>query len=196
MKKIILTILSLVIIVSLFTQCNLVGSSETKTEPMANGGYETQAKWGEHLVAVSGCTDCHTPKKMTEKGPVPDEALLFSGHTADMPKIEVNRMEMQKLGLVVTRDLTEWIGPWGVSYATNLTPDETGTGNWKEEQFIRALKEGKYKGLADARTLLPPMPWEQFKHFTDDEVKAIFAYFKTVKPIKNLVPQPLPPVGM
>jgi hypothetical protein len=58
-----------------------------------------------------------------------------------------------------------------------------------------AIREGKSKGLANARNLLPPMPWQMYRNFTDDELKAIFAYLKTTKPVKNLVPPPLPPVS-
>ena len=68
------------------------------------------------------------------------------------------------------------------------------TGNWKEEQFILAIREGKFKGLAGGRSLLPPMPWDMYRHFTDDELKAIFAYLKSTAPINNVVPAPLPPV--
>lgn len=159
------------------------------------GGFESQVKWGEHLVTIGGCNDCHTPKKMTPQGPVPDESLLLSGHSAQMPKIEIDRKEIESKGLAVTQDLTEWIGPWGVSYSANLTPDETGIGNWQESNFITAVREGKYKGMKNARTLLPPMPWEMFKSMSDDEIKAIFAYLKSIKPVKNLVPAVLPPVS-
>ncbi len=166
------------------------------TVPAENyGGYSSQVEWGNHLVTIAGCNDCHTPKKMTEKGPVIDSSLLLSGHPVNMPKIEVNKAEMEAKHLVVTMDLTEWVGPWGTSYAANLTPHETGLGNWSEEQFFKALREGKFKGLDGSRTLLPPMPWEMFKHFSDDEIKAIFAYLKSVKPVDNIVPAALPPVS-
>jgi hypothetical protein len=49
-------------------------------------------------------------------------------------------------------------------------------------------------GLADARNLLPPMPWQAYARMTDDELKAIFSYLKSTKPIHNVVPQPQPPV--
>jgi hypothetical protein len=159
------------------------------------GGFGNQIKWGEHLVIIGGCNDCHTPKRMTNMGPVLDTPLWLSGHPAKMPRIEVNRKEMESKGLAVTRDLTEWVGPWGVSFAANLTPDDTGIGAWTEAQFILAIREGKYKGLKDSRQLLPPMPWEMYRHMTDDELKAIFAYLKTIKPVNNLVPPPIPPVS-
>ena len=157
-------------------------------------GYESQVKWGEHLVTVMGCNDCHTPKKMTEKGPEPDFTLALSGHADGMPVAQVNRKEFESKGYIVTNDFTSWIGPWGISYAANLTPDETGTGNWSEEQFINALRKKIMKGLPGTRPMLPPMAMMPFDQMRDDELKAIFAYLRTVKPIKNLVPQPTPPV--
>lgn len=160
------------------------------------GGYDTQEEWGKHLVTITGCNDCHTPKKMTDHGPAIDTSLTLSGHPAMMPKIDIDRKMIQSKGLAVTADLTEWVGPWGTSYAANLTPDPSGTGNWTEANFILALREGKFKGMAEGRPLLPPMPWEMFKHMTDYEIKAIFAYLKTIKPVNNVVPAPLPPADM
>jgi hypothetical protein len=102
---------------------------------------------------------------MTDHGPVLDSSLLLSGHPAQLPAPDVNRKEMESKGLAVTGDLTAWVGPWGVSFAANLTPDATGTGNWKEEQFMYAIREGKYKGLAGSRSLLPPMPWDMYQAY-------------------------------
>jgi len=112
-----------------------------------------------------------------------------------MAAVDVNRQDMETKGIIATNDLTSWVGPWGVSYTANLTPDATGIGSWKEEQFIYALRNGKMKGLAGSRPMLPPMPWQMYRNMTDDELKAIFAYLKTTKPIRNIVPQPTPPVS-
>ena len=155
------------------------------------GGFESMEQWGEHIVTIADCNVCHTPKKMTNHGPVLDSTLLLSGHPAEMPKIDSYTDEFAIKGLTMAMDLTEWVGPWGVSYAANLTPDETGTGNWTEEQFMYAIRKGKFKGLPGSRPLLPPMPWETYKFMTDGELKAIFAYLKTVKPIQNIVPAPV-----
>jgi len=167
------------------------GTATTKAENY--GGYDSPVKWGEHLVTIGGCNDCHTPKKMTPMGPDIDSSLMLAGHISGSPEPEVDRKMVSAKGLVVTSDLTTWIGAWGVSYTANLTSDETGIGNWKEEQFIKAIREGKLKGLDNTRPILPPMPWQMYKHLRDDELKAIFAYLKSTKPIKNVVPQPQPP---
>jgi len=181
----------------LLTQCDRASSEDksVQKEASAFAGFESQVKWGEHLVTVSACHDCHSPKKMTEQEMEIDTALLLSGHPSQMAAVDVNRQDMETKGIIATNDLTSWVGPWGVSYTANLTPDATGIGNWKEEQFIYALRNGKMKGLAGSRPMLPPMPWQMYRNMTDDELKAIFAYLKTTKPIRNIVPQPTPPVS-
>jgi hypothetical protein len=86
--------------------------------------------------------------------------------------------------------LTAWSGPWGVSYATNLTPDEeTGIGAWDENMFIQALRTGQH--LGGGRPILPPMPWEMYRQASDEDLKAIFAYLKSLPPISNQVPEPV-----
>ena len=179
----------------LFSQCSDTGKDKNSLPKTSYGGFDSQIKWGEHLVTIGGCNDCHTPKKMTPQGPVPDESLMLSGHPEKMPAPDVDRKEMESKGLIVTQDLTAWVGPWGISYAANITPDATGIGSWQESNFITALREGKFKGMTSARNLLPPMPWQLFKEMSDDEIKAIFAYLKSIKPVKNIVPQPEPPVS-
>ena len=159
------------------------------------GGFESQIQWGKHLVTISGCNDCHTPKKMTPMGPVIDTSLTLSGHPAMMPAPEVDRKEIERKGLSTTQTLTAWIGPWGISYADNISSDSTGIDNWKEDQFILCLRKGKWKGIATARELLPPMPWQQFKSWSDDEIKALFAYLKSTRPIKNVAPAAVPPLS-
>jgi len=199
--KVFSTSISLAVLASalLLSQCNQKTADSQSAQPISPtpsyNGFGSQTKWGEHLVTIGGCNDCHSPKKMTDHGPEIDSSLLLSGHPAKMPPPDVNRKEMESKGLSVTNTLTAWVGPWGISFAGNITSDSTGIGNWKEEQFIYALKYGKYKGLATSRALLPPMPWEMYKHMTDDEMKDIFAYLKTTTPINNIVPPPVPPVS-
>jgi hypothetical protein len=56
------------------------------------------------------------------------------------------------------------------------------------------MKQGKWKGLENSRNLLPPMPWQGYSKLKDNDLKAIFAYLKTVKPVNNPVPMAIPPV--
>ena len=172
-----------------------VVQSEIPFTTVAFGGFDSQIKQGEHLVFIAGCHDCHTPKKMGAHGPEFDMDLALSGHPAQMPAPEVNRKEIESKGLAVTQTLTSWVGPWGISYAANLTSDPTGIGNWEEIHFMTAIREGKFKGLSNNRDLLPPMPWEMIGKMTDEELKAVFAYLKSTKPIRNIVPAAEPPLS-
>jgi hypothetical protein len=184
-----------IVIALLLSRCQNNDQPKVESATTTNyGGYESREQWGEHLVTVSACHDCHSPKKMTPNGPDIDSSLLLSGHPSAMPDISIDRKEMEQKGLGVTQDLTSWLGPWGISYTANLTSDSTGIGNWTEGQFIYAIRNGKYKGMENSRPLLPPMPWQMYRNFSDDELKAIFAYLKSTKPIRNIVPAPKPPV--
>ena len=159
----------------------------------ATSGKEAMIKRGQYLVTLAGCNDCHTPKKMTPNGPAPDGARLLSGHPADekLPAIPPDIFGPDKWGAITNNNLTAWVGPWGTSYTSNLSPDpETGTGVWNEELFIRILRTGKFMG--SGRDILPPMPWQEFAKITDSDLKAIFAYIKSLKPVRNQVPASIP----
>ncbi len=150
-------------------------------------------KRGEYLVRFGGCNDCHTPKVLTPNGPVPDKTRLLSGHPSDskMPTIDFSLVEPGKW-ILFSPDLTATVGPWGVTYAANLTPDkQTGIGLWTEEIFINSMRTGRHMGAGPP--ILPPMPWFNLEHLEDEDLKAIFAYLQSLKPIKNLVPAPIPP---
>jgi hypothetical protein len=151
-----------------------------------------QSERGRYLVGIMGCGDCHTPMKMTPNGPEPDRARFLSGHpaTLKMPKPPALGAGPWLWAGAATN--TAFAGPWGVTYSINLTSDEaTGLGSWTEANFVKALKIGKHLGIG--RPIQPPMPWQQYRTATDDDLKAIFAYLKTVPPIKNLAPEYEPP---
>lgn len=183
----------------LFYRCNTASSdNSTIADSSASrnmyAGFASQIDWGHHLTIVSGCNDCHTPKKMTDKGPVDDTTLLLSGHPSQIPPPVLLPEQLAK-GLAATNDLTAWNGPWGTSYAANLTPDSSGLAGWSEQQFINCLRKGWFKGLDGTRPIMPPMPINDISKMTDDELKALFAYLKTIKPVHNLVPDYQPPTG-
>lgn len=148
---------------------------------------------GKYLVDLGGCNHCHSPKVMTAMGPVPDTTRLLSGHPQDELITDVEpAMLNSKRWLIASMDLTAWIGPWGVSYTANLTPDaETGLGNWTEELFVKALRSGKHMGVG--RPILPPMPAADISRLTDEDLSAVFAYLQSIPAIKNQVPDPVAP---
>jgi Cytochrome c len=157
---------------------------------------ETPVERGQYLVSVLGCDDCHTPKKMGPKGPEPDMERRFMGHPSNDPfavDASMSKMVAEKMVAIFSPGMTAAVGPWGTTYSANLTPDDTGLGPWSEEQFIKALREGKSKGLDGTRPILPPMPIAVYKNLSNDDLKAMFAYLKTVKAIKNVVPNVAPP---
>jgi hypothetical protein len=146
---------------------------------------------GKYLVTALGCNDCHTPLKMGPTGPGPDMSRMLSGHPADLV-MPPTPLPQPPWGWVGAATNTAFLGPWGTSFATNLTSDEeTGIGAWDEALFIKVLREGKYMGAG--RPLLPPMPWQGYGHLTDSDLKAVFAYLHTVPPMKNKVPDFVPP---
>ena len=147
---------------------------------------------GKYLVTVAGCNDCHTPWQMGPKGPEPDMSRMLSGHPAAMELPPPPRLPDGPWIMTAAATNTAWSGPWGVSFTANLTPDpETGLGKWTLRNFIDTIRTGRHLGRG--RQILPPMPIPMYKHFTDDDLKAIFSYLQTIPAVPNRVPEPLPP---
>ena len=171
--------------------CLALGCAEKKTAT------ETPAERGKYLVTIAACHDCHTPKIEGPGGkPVLDEKRMLSGHPekAPYPTWSLKDMEQRSAMALTNSNLTAWAGPWGVSFAFNLTPDkETGIAEWSEQNFMQALRTGKHQGQPNGRDILPPMPWDVYKFMTDDDLKAVYAYLRSIPPVKNQVPLPVLP---
>ena len=166
---------------------------------LASAAHSNDIERGKYLVTIMGCGDCHTPTVPGPGGaPVPDEKRLLSGHPSklDHPTWTPQDLTQRHASGLVGPMLTVWAGPWGVSFATNLTRDkETGMGDWSEEAFIRAMRTGKHQGHPNGRDILPPMPWPAYKNATDGDLKAVWAYLRSIPPVKNSVPFPVPPAA-
>ncbi len=157
-------------------------SSEKGADPVERGRY---------LVSILGCNDCHTPWKMGEKGPEPDMSRMLSGHPQD---IKLKPAPEAKDGWAWTGSQTNtaYSGPWGVTYAINLTPDPlSGIGIWTEDMFVRAIRLGKHWG--QSRPIMPPMPWQVYRNMTDEDLHAVWSYLRTIPPIENRAPDYDPP---
>jgi len=191
MKKTILILTALTGSVILGLIACTSGAAKTETASVIISK-DSLIKRGSYLVNSIGCDDCHSPKKFGPNGPELDMEHRFSGYLANNPQAKVNTSVMKDGWILFAMDGTAAVGPWGQSYAANISSDATGIGNWSEEQFIRALREGKSKGLKEGRPLLPPMPWFVYKNMNDTDLKAIFAYLKTTNPVENRVPGPKP----
>lgn len=103
------------------------------------GGFESRMAWGEHLVTITRCNDCHSPGKTAIPG---------------------------------------------------INTDNSGS-SWKEEQFIDAMRQGKSRVSAGE---LQAMPWKEYSVMTDEELRAIFTYLKSAKPLDNTATIPASPV--
>jgi len=117
-------------------------------------------KYGGYLTAMAGCSDCHTPYVKGQ----PDFANMFSGgNTFITPMFKVS--------------------------SANITPDSTGLGTWTEDRFMNKFlvcreEKGYNYNPGKANTIMPIV---DYSGMTDNDLKAIYAYLRTVKPIKKVV---------
>lgn len=195
-RSLILLVVAILIITSQYFCSQPAEQPSAETDPTEKklSEQELLAK-GKYNVLLGGCNDCHSPKIMTAMGPVPDTTRLLSGHTAGSPLPAIS-YDATKPGnwLLLSSDLTAAVGPWGISYAANLTPDSTtGIGAWTADVFIKTLRTGKHLGQEGGRMILPPMPWPSIAQLTDEDLRLMFAYLQSIPPIKNQVPVPVPP---
>ena len=142
---------------------------------------------GEYLVNIGGCNDCHTPHKLGPNGLEPDFTRRLSGHPEALQMPDAPKLAKGPWVWVGAGTNTAFAGPWGVSYAANLTPDQlTGIGIWNEETFVRTIRTGRHWGVG--RPILPPMPWQNVRGLTDSDLKAVYAYLRSLQPVRNQVP--------
>lgn len=126
-----------------------------------------RVKYGEYLVAAGHCDACHTPTD--EKGnPLPG---MYLGGGAPL----VGKWDGGKKLVTIN--------------ALNLTPDASGISYFDEEMFIDVIRNGGFK----PRPLSNIMPWAFFRNLSDDDLKAIFAYLTTLKPVCHHVDNTEPP---
>ena len=144
---------------------------------------------GKYLVSVLACHDCHTPWVLGPKGPEPDMTRALSGHPQDLKMPPAPKLGNSPWVWIGAGTNTAFAGPWGVSYTANLTPDRlTGIGIWTEDTFVKTIRTGRHWGVS--RQILPPMPWQVYRNMTDEDLKSVYAYLRTIKPIHNQVPDP------
>jgi hypothetical protein len=149
---------------------------------------DSSVERGRYLVGITGCHDCHSPKLAGMK-PDPERMLSGRPQTTKVPSKAEGEVH-------ASEDLTAWTGGWGQSVASNLTPDPaTGLGmRYTEAKFVQTMRTGK---KPEGVQLLPPMPTDVYQNMKDDDLKAIYAYLRTITPIRNavrtgLAPRPAP----
>jgi mono/diheme cytochrome c family protein len=121
----------------------------------------TTAEYGEYLSQHVGlCGDCHTQRRGIRSAP--DRSRLFAGMAKPPKGFPAN--------------------------PSNLTPDdETGIGRWSEADFLHTMRTGT---RPDGSRLHPFMPWHENARMTDDDLKAIYRYLRTLPPMHNVVKRP------
>ena len=108
-----------------------------------------------------------------------------------LPQFPPNIIGPDKWRGLFTDSMTAWGGPWGISYSANLTPDKkTGIGELTEENFVSILNIGIHSNMN--RKLMQPMPWKEISELRNEDLKAVYKYLRTVKPVKNKVPESVP----
>ncbi len=172
----------------------LVAAAAFSQPDAKSGSNEVLVARGKYLVTIASCNDCHTPLVFGPNGPAPDVEHLLSGHPESLKMPPAPELKPGPWGFTGAASMTAWSGPWGTSFTANLTPDdETGLGRWTEQQFVDTLRNGRHQGRG--RELLPPMPWMNIGQMSDDDLRAVFAYLRSIPAIKNRVPQPIAPVA-
>lgn len=119
-------------------------------------------KYGAYMVNAAGCIECHTK---VEKGQIKNEVAFSGGRNFDFPG--------------------------GVTYSANITPDKlTGIGSWPVEEFVARFKaytdSANYPKLRKDQ-LNTPMPWVMYAGMDTSDLRSIYAYLRTLKPISNKV---------
>ena len=183
------------------TSCNneenlsSVSTDKLSTNVVSSLKPEDLVSRGEFLITVGGCNDCHSPKMFKDGMMMIDSSKLLSGHQLNSPLPKVSKSSL-KPGewAAMSPDVTAFAGPWGISFAANLTSDSaTGIGAWTEKDFINIFRTGKHLGHNNGRPILPPMPWYNLMKLKEEDLKAMYAYLQSTTPVNNRVPAPLPP---
>lgn len=184
-NKILIIGTAAVIATSILIACTDTSAGKKEKKPLSEAEL---VKRGEYLVNAVGCDDCHSPKTLGPNGFEVIEDLRFSGYPSERALQKVDTNSIKTGWSMFGTDFTSTVGQWGMSFAANISSDASGIGNWTEQQFFKAIREGKYKGLDNSRPLLPPMPWFVYRNFSDEDISAIYHYLKTTKPVENVVP--------
>ena len=148
-----------------------------------------KTKRGKQLVDTHDCHGCHTPMKMGPNGPEPDMTRALSGHPESMVMPPPPKLD-GPWNWAGAATVTAFAGPWGVSYAINLTPDpETGIGKVEGKRVRAGDQDGQAsRHLGVSRPIAPPMPWPAYRNLPESDLKAIFAYLKSLPPFATRCP--------
>jgi mono/diheme cytochrome c family protein len=169
MKKLVRIVLGVVVLIVLVAACGLAYFflSYPKVPPAADVKIKSSPEIlgrGQYLAEhVSLCLDCHSEREWDKfAGPLKSGSFGKGGEAFDKT-VDPNFP--------------------GAVYAKNITP--AGIGAWTDGEVLRAVVNGVSR---DGTPLFPLMPYPHFAQMSEDDVHAIIAYIRTLKPIENPVP--------
>ena len=195
LSEVILSLILIAILISCGTKAEFEPRSPVKADDQEEVYKKYNVERGKRLVEMGGCSHCHTPKVKTTLGYKPDMNRYLSGYPEDQPLPNIPYTEIiagEADKAFYTTDATIWVGRWGVSFATNLTPDpETGLGNLTEDQFIEIFRGNKH--FAEGKQVTTPMPVNVYSQLSFFELRSIYIYLQTIPPIENQAPTRIPP---
>ncbi len=130
-----------------------------------------QVERGKYMVELLGCGSCHTDGALTGN---PDLEQPLAGSST---------------GIAYTNPLQHKYP--GVVYPSNITPDvETGIGGLSDQQIVNAVRAGADRHAGRRITV---MPWQGYARMTIEDVNAIVAYLRSIEPVRNKIPDTVPP---
>ncbi len=132
-------------------------------EPVPEPDLSTPEKRGQYLVTLGSCGDCHTPRD--DKGQYLPGMALAGGNILKFEDARPPRA------------------------AANLTPSPNGIPYYNEDLFVEVIRTGRVRD----REVSDLMPWGHYRGMTDEDLKAIFAYLKTIAPVDHYLDNSLPP---
>jgi mono/diheme cytochrome c family protein len=142
----------------------LVNLEPQKAKPTKRPEPSDSLAYGKYMITAAGCVECHTPAD--------DKGAIIAGR-------EYSGGRVFKM-------------PGGVLKTPNITQDvETGIGNWNADMFVQRFKmyadTGYHPAKVNPTDFNTIMPWTMYAQMKESDIRAIYTYLKTVKPIKNKV---------
>lgn len=157
----------------------MAGLSTQNATAVPERQFEDPVAQGKYLTTVAMCVFCHTP---------------FIGDPSELENFSLEELQVGSHNVSLLLDQSRLfaggheipLGPAGMVLSKNLTSDEeTGLGNWTDEQIKLAIRAGISK---DGHQLSPVMPYRIFNHMAESDLDAIVAFLRTLPPVRNKIP--------
>ena len=187
MKKEIATVL-IVVAAAAATAC---GAS--RLEATASAAGSSRVERGKDLVSIIGCSDCHTPMKMSRRGQYPTWTFFWRGTRSRWARSR--RRKLRDRGSGPEPRPTRRSPDRGVS-ATPRISRPTATRGWAPGPRRCSSRRSGPDGTWGRLGRFSPDALARVRNATDEDLKSIYAYLRTLKPVTNHVPDVQPPAAV